>query len=131
MGEDGARGLKTSMKYPRFRIGRRYRIGEKGSAGGEEGEAGGGTSRAVTPCHIERIIHFRQTGTLRYGSGDAKAPYLPKPMIDYYKTFYGDTACYGATPTLMHGYSFFGANHILFAADVPWDAAESCRFRLT
>jgi uncharacterized protein len=76
------------------------------------------------PYHIERIIHFHQTGILRYGGGDGNSPYLPKPVIDYYKMFYGDTACYGATPTLMHGHTFFGADHMLFATDAPWDAAD-------
>jgi hypothetical protein len=48
VGEDGARGLKTSAKYPRFRMGSGYRIREKGPAGGEDGEEErGGTSRSA------------------------------------------------------------------------------------
>ena len=78
----------------------------------------------VTPYHIERIIHFSQTGSHRYGTGRSSSPYLPKPLIDYYKMFYGDTACYGATSTLMNGYALFGTDHMLFGTDAPWDAAD-------
>jgi uncharacterized protein len=33
--------------------------------------------------------------------------------------FYNDTAVYGSTPALMCGYSYFGAEHILFGTDMP------------
>jgi predicted TIM-barrel fold metal-dependent hydrolase len=44
---------------------------------------------------------------------------LTKPPIDYFKTFYVDTAIHGNTPALMLGYSFWGPEHILFGADMP------------
>ncbi|OFV82947.1 MAG: hypothetical protein A2W26_10525 [Acidobacteria bacterium RBG_16_64_8] len=44
---------------------------------------------------------------------------LTKPPIDYFKMFYNDTAIHGNTPALMLAYSFWGAHHILFAADMP------------
>jgi len=46
-GEDGARGLKTSPKYPRFRMGSGCRIHEKRPAGGEDGEEARGD---LFPC---------------------------------------------------------------------------------
>jgi uncharacterized protein len=33
--------------------------------------------------------------------------------------FYNDTAVYGSTPALMCGYSYFGADRILFGTDMP------------
>ena len=36
--------------------------------------------------------------------------------------FYADTVI-GSTPALMCGRAFFGSDHILFATDMPYDAA--------
>jgi uncharacterized protein len=38
---------------------------------------------------------------------------------EHFRKFYNDTAVYGSTPALMCGYSFFGAEHILFGTDAP------------
>lgn len=46
---------------------------------------------------------------------------LTKSPLDYYRMFYADTAVYGHTPALMCTYDFFGADHILFATDIPFD----------
>ncbi len=48
--------------------------------------------------------------------------YFPQKPIEYYRLMYGDTACYGNTSSLMCGYSFFGADHILFGTDMPYDS---------
>ena len=42
--------------------------------------------------------------------------------------FYNDTATYGSTPSLMCGYAFFGADHILFGTDMPFDSELGDRF---
>ncbi len=42
----------------------------------------------------------------------------PRRCLNLHK-FYVDTALYGNTPGLMCGYAFFGADHILFGADMP------------
>jgi predicted TIM-barrel fold metal-dependent hydrolase len=47
---------------------------------------------------------------------------LTKPPIDYYRMFYCDTAIQGNTPALMCAYDFFGAEHMLFATDSPYDS---------
>lgn len=47
--------------------------------------------------------------------------HLVKPPLDYYRMFYGDTAVNGNAPALMCGYAFFGADHILFGTDMPYD----------
>ena len=47
---------------------------------------------------------------------------LSRPLGDYMKVFYGDTALSGGTSGLMCGYAFFGAEHLLFGTDAPYDA---------
>lgn len=44
---------------------------------------------------------------------------LNKDPIDYFKMFYADTAIHGNTPALMLAHSFWGAERIIFAADMP------------
>jgi uncharacterized protein len=75
------------------------------------------------PYHSERISHWHNTSSNRYGSGSLSR-YYTRPILDYYRMMYGDTACYGRTATLMDGYAFFGADHVLFATDAPYDAAN-------
>ena len=44
-----------------------------------------------------------------------------QPM-DYFKRFYADTAIYGNTAGLMCSYDFFGARHLVFGTDMPYDS---------
>jgi len=44
---------------------------------------------------------------------------LTKTPVEYYKMFYNDTAIHGNTPALMLAYDFWGADHIVFGADMP------------
>lgn len=44
---------------------------------------------------------------------------LVSGAIEYYKKFYADTVVGDNLPALMCGYSFFGAEHVLFATDIP------------
>ena len=46
---------------------------------------------------------------------------LTERPINYYRMFYCDTA-YGSTPGLLCVCSFFGADHILFGTDMPYDS---------
>jgi len=46
---------------------------------------------------------------------------LRKAPLDYYRMFFCDTAIQGNTPALMCAYNFFGAEHMLFATDMPYD----------
>ena len=82
----------------------------------------------VVTHHLGGMVSLYQHRISRMGisyddRGGSVRP-LPKPTIDYYKMFYGDTAIYGNTPALMLGYSFFGAEHILFGADMPLGDTE-------
>jgi predicted TIM-barrel fold metal-dependent hydrolase len=47
---------------------------------------------------------------------------LEKPLIEYYKMFYTDTALSGGTAGLMCGYTVLGPEHLLFGTDMPYDA---------
>ncbi len=47
-----------------------------------------------------------------------------RPLVEYFKMFYGDTALSGGTPGLMCGYAFFGADHILFGTDMPYSGGK-------
>ena len=79
------------------------------------------------PYHIERVTYFLQGAEMRFGVDLMPKVNLTKPYADYYKMFYADTACYGAVPTLMCGYSFFGADHMIFGTDLPYDSQGGAR----
>ncbi len=67
----------------------------------------------------QRIVqHYGQLGSKYHDYGDYLQG-LKKPPIEYYKMFYNDTAIHGNTPALMLAYSFWGAEHLLFGADMP------------
>jgi aminocarboxymuconate-semialdehyde decarboxylase len=46
---------------------------------------------------------------------------LQKRPIDYFRMFYGDTALFGAWHAMESGLAFYGADHILFGTDFPFD----------
>jgi predicted TIM-barrel fold metal-dependent hydrolase len=46
---------------------------------------------------------------------------LKKHPFDYFKDFYGDTAIEGVRAPMVCGIDFFGADHVLFASDCPFD----------
>jgi aminocarboxymuconate-semialdehyde decarboxylase len=81
---------------------------------------------AMVPFFSERI-----DGCYDYAEVFFKTKYLRKlrrPVKDYYRMFYGDTAIHGYTPGLMCGYDFFGAEHLLFATDMPHDSLGGERY---
>lgn len=45
---------------------------------------------------------------------------LPKPIKEYLKLFYNDTAVGGNVANLMCAYAFFGGEHLAFATDFPF-----------
>jgi aminocarboxymuconate-semialdehyde decarboxylase len=46
---------------------------------------------------------------------------LKKPHLEYFKGLYADTATFGAVGAMKCGLEFFGADHVLFASDCPFD----------
>ena len=74
---------------------------------------------AMIPYFERRILYCFNYSDIR-----TKANYtqgFTKPPLEYFKMFYADTAIDGSTPGLMCGYAFFGADHILFGSDMPYD----------
>ena len=70
----------------------------------------------MVPYFEQRIIGFHDQFERR---GAKEKVGLTKSPIEYYKMFYNDTAIYGNTPALMCAHAFCGADHLLFAADMP------------
>lgn len=56
----------------------------------------------------------------------SEADLLPVPLRhppqDYFRMFYGDTALSGSASATRCGLDFFGADHVLFGTDFPFDA---------
>jgi predicted TIM-barrel fold metal-dependent hydrolase len=69
---------------------------------------------AFVPSMAERIkgvtATLERTSTWR----------LPRPVLSYFRRFYGDTAVNGHQPALAAGYEFFGPEHIVYGSDYPF-----------
>lgn len=73
------------------------------------------------------VPFFEQRIELSYGASFAiyaerYGKELRRPLLEYFKMFYADTALSGSTAALMCGYAFFGTEHLLFGSDMPFDA---------
>lgn len=55
-------------------------------------------------------------------------PPLKRRGLDYFKSFYADTALFGATAATRCGYEFFGVERTLFASDCPFDPEHGAMF---
>jgi aminocarboxymuconate-semialdehyde decarboxylase len=53
---------------------------------------------------------------------------LRRRPIDYFRMFYGDTALFGAWHAMESGLEFFGADHVLFGTDFPFDPEKGPGF---
>jgi aminocarboxymuconate-semialdehyde decarboxylase len=53
-----------------------------------------------------------------------QAPQLKKPMLDYYRSFYVDSAIQGSIGGMAASYAFYGADQILFGTDMPYASAN-------
>ena len=51
------------------------------------------------------------------GSGDPVQDRLSRPILDYLKRFYADTANFGNPIALRAALEFFGTEHVLFGSD--------------
>lgn len=74
---------------------------------------------AMVPYLSDRIITQCEWYEKALGAKFLKK--LQNPPIDYFHRFYADTAICGNTPALMCGYAFFGADHMAFGTDMPYD----------
>jgi predicted TIM-barrel fold metal-dependent hydrolase len=46
---------------------------------------------------------------------------MAKRPVDYFKMFYADTSINGSAPAIRCGLDFYGADHVLFGTDCPFD----------
>ncbi|MFZ2649034.1 MAG: amidohydrolase family protein [Burkholderiaceae bacterium] len=56
---------------------------------------------------------------------------LKKRPLDYFRMFYADTALFGAWEATKCGLKFFGADHVLFASDAPFDPEQGSMYTRT
>jgi uncharacterized protein len=54
---------------------------------------------------------------------------LPRPIGDYLRLFFGDTAVQGNTANLICARTFFGPDHLLFGTDFPFNRNISMNLR--
>ena len=86
----------------------------------------------IVPALAGRIDNefdkFTMGGALKWDQPGQENPFKAKPAADYFRMFYADTALYGDMAGLMCGHDFFGAEHILFGTDFPYDLAGGDKF---
>ena len=46
---------------------------------------------------------------------------MKKRPVDYFRSFYADTALFGAAPATRCGLEFFGVDRVVFASDMPFE----------
>ena len=56
---------------------------------------------------------------------------MKKRPIDYFKSFYADTALFGAAAATRCGYDFFGIDRVLYASDMPFEPVPGLYARET
>ncbi|MFC1968105.1 amidohydrolase family protein [Chloroflexota bacterium] len=81
---------------------------------------------AMVPFFAERIAYVYDNSQTTIGVRDRV--YLSTHPIEYFRSFYTDTALNGWAPGLMCGYQFFGPDHLLFATDFPHGPQFGDRF---
>jgi predicted TIM-barrel fold metal-dependent hydrolase len=85
---------------------------------------------AMVPYFEGRIRHGWATlGSRTTGDDPSLLPAkLKRPVMDYFKDFYGDSALAGSASGLRCGLDFFGAERVLFASDCPFDAENGALY---
>jgi len=80
---------------------------------------------AMVPFFEQRIEIAYDMNEMRLGAKVKQG--LTKPVIEYYRMFYADTAVHSKI-AIKCGYDFFGPDHILFGTDMPYDNELGFRF---
>ena len=60
----------------------------------------------------------------RMATHPGQAPQLKRPMLEYYRSFYVDSAIQGSIGGMQASYAFYGAGQILFGTDMPYASAN-------
>jgi len=72
---------------------------------------------------VQAIFDYNQV--VHKGAGFDRI--LQRAPVEYFHRFYADTVTCGSTPALLCGYSFFGADHLVFGTDMPIDSQLGLR----
>ena len=81
----------------------------------------------LVPFHTERMRKMWDSAEQRGLEEASFIKSLSKHPVEYFRMFYNDTVVGGGIPSLMCGYHFFGADHLLFGTDMPFQDAENGR----
>ncbi len=77
---------------------------------------------AMVPFFSGRIDHHYDLAEMHQSPEDDYKRGLTQKPVEYFRMFYNDTVTNGNTSALMCAYEFFGAEHLLFGTDFPYDA---------
>lgn len=80
---------------------------------------------AMVPFFEQRLSIAYDMNEMRLKSRTKQR--LTKPVIEYYRMFYADTAVHSKA-AITCGYEFFGSEHLLFGTDMPYDNELGFRF---
>jgi predicted TIM-barrel fold metal-dependent hydrolase len=69
--------------------------------------------------HAGALIPFFEQRIVTHLSPQAEAV-LKRPLADYYRSFYVDTAVQGSTGALLASHTFYGTDHMLLGTDTPY-----------
>ena len=76
----------------------------------------------VAWADVDRRMGLRTLGSRTSDEDYSKVlPSLKKPLLEYFKMFYADTALFGAFDATVCGLNFYGVPNVLFASDAPFD----------
>jgi aminocarboxymuconate-semialdehyde decarboxylase len=79
----------------------------------------------MVPHFSGRLGHYLETWGPRIDPEIGTAlKSLKKPLLDYFRMFYVDTAMNGAPQAVECVVDFFGPEHVLFGTDTPFDPEE-------
>jgi len=82
----------------------------------------------MIPFYLGRTLETYEPEDQKEIYGGQVKP-LTKPLFDYFSRFYYDTGVGGSAPAIRCAYEMFGADHIIFATDSPWEPGSG-EFRL-
>ncbi len=71
--------------------------------------------------HAEGRFPLWEVRNATMGDGTSFADKLKRPMLDYMKDFWADTAMFGAQAASQAGFDFYGSGNSFFASDCPYD----------
>jgi len=76
--------------------------------------------------HCGAMIPFLTARIAPQPLQDGEVMKLTQSPVEYFRKIYADTVLGGNTASMMCGYAFFGADHMLFGTDYPYpgDAAH-------